>query len=734
MKSYRCIITVFVIVVLSFCCSIGFSQVTLGVDSVNCGATSTTIHSTLVGEVPTSSGITVDDEWSTGVFPIGFTFNFYGTNYTKCIIGGNGAICFDTTLAGSWFDYTISSALLGNSVLYNCVCGPYCDIDISGSGGGTITYSTVGTAPYRKFVVSFCRDYMFSCTTQWTTSQIILYETTNIVEVQIAHKTICAAWNGGYAIVGVQNAAGTAATAAPSRDFPTVWSATHEGWQFVPSTGFTSYAASSIPYASVPLASSPIYWYDSTTGAYLGSGPSFTVSPTAPTTYIAAALGCDDSTFAYVHVDLATLVTGGGGGTPVFADFTLEAHPGCVADTVFCFNSSTPPGATSIWTFGDGSPTDSVFTNPRHVYVVQGTYTVHLLYRNSSGCKDTISKSVSFNHSVSSVFTATPMSACLGSPVTFTNSSVGGGATYLWTFGDGTTSTSANPVHTYQLGGNYIVELTVTDTIPCMAKSNTSIQVVSIDAKAAPHDTTVCLKLPMPLSTVVHVAPDTFTSVTYQWTPATNLDDPTSAHPNFSGIGDYTYTFTATVNPLGCTATDVVTIHSKPPIALINVTPDQTIPLGSSVQLNSNGAWIYAWTPNDGTISDPNINNPIATPTDSVTTYTVIGMSMYGCKDTATVTIRVDPTEGYFIPAAFTPNGDGLNDIFRVVLKWQKLVDFQVVNRWGQEVFHTSDPKKGWDGTFLGEPQDMGVYYYHVVIANPEGGEKPISGNVTLVR
>ncbi|MBC7554609.1 MAG: hypothetical protein H7257_11590, partial [Taibaiella sp.] len=274
-----------------------FSQITVTRDSV-CGPC-VNLYASLLGDAPTSTGITADDGWS-GTLSLGFTYNFYGNNYTSCLIGSNGAVSFNTSLAGSGFGWSITSVLLGNANVRNCVCGPWCDIYIP--AGGTITYSSIGTAPYRKFMATWCRTRMYSCTSQWTTTQIILYETTNLAEVHIAHKTICSSWNGGYAIVGVQNAAGSAATAAPSRDYPTTWSATNEAWRFTPNSSSTAYTASSISFAPVPYASSTINWYDSASGAYLGAGTTINVCPTVPTTYKVTAAGCDDSTVSYFNV------------------------------------------------------------------------------------------------------------------------------------------------------------------------------------------------------------------------------------------------------------------------------------------------------------------------------------------------------------------------------------------------------------------------------------------------
>ncbi|NDC42410.1 MAG: hypothetical protein EBZ77_12825, partial [Chitinophagia bacterium] len=181
--------------------------------------------------------------------------------------------------------------------------------------------------------------------------------------------------------------------------------------------------------------------------------------------------------------------------------------------------------------------------------------------------------------------------------------------------------------------------------------------------------------------------------------------------------------------------TKVVTLQPTPHIFdLYGVTPDQSIAFGTSVQLNAEGATLYYWKPNDGSLTNPNINNPVATPIDS-TTYTVYGYNFDGCLDSADVHINVLHDNPEFIPTAFTPNNDGHNDVFRVTnWRYGKLVEMSVYNRWGQMVFHTTDMNKGWDGTFDGEPQDMNVYNYVIIIAGSDGGNKMYKGNVTLIR
>ena len=286
-----------------------FAQVTISSLS---SCTSYTLTATLTGLTPISSGLTGDDDWS-DVIPIGFTFNFYGTPYTQCLIGSNGEIGFDLSNALAFNTWQISSPLAsasssGASDIENLIAGPWCDIYIP--AGGTIMYSTVGVAPNRKFECTWCGTAMFSCTSQWVTTQIILYEGTNIAEVHIGHHTFCTSWNGGYAEVGVVNTSGSSCTTAPGRDYPSNWNATNEAWRFTPSGG--TYAVASIPYAPIPYAASAVYWYNTTTGGYLGSGTSIIVTPTVTTTYEAAAVGCQDTTKAFITIGP---VTGGATGS-----------------------------------------------------------------------------------------------------------------------------------------------------------------------------------------------------------------------------------------------------------------------------------------------------------------------------------------------------------------------------------------------------------------------------------
>lgn len=182
-----------------------------------------------------------------------------------------------------------------------------------------------------------------------------------------------------------------------------------------------------------------------------------------------------------------------------------------------------------------------------------------------------------------------------------------------------------------------------------------------------------------------------------------------------------------------CDTTIPITLNAYPP-AEIQVYPQEaTITYGDSIQLNASGAELYHWWPS-GPLSYAIIANPWARPFES-TLFTVLGITQYGCKDSAKVKINIDYTMPELIPNAFSPNGDGLNDVFRIEgISYQMVLVFQVFNRFGQVVFSTNKSDVGWDGRFNGKVCDVGVYYYFIKLAYPDGKERSYKGDIQLIR
>ena len=227
-------------------------------------------------------------------------------------------------------------------------------------------------------------------------------------------------------------------------------------------------------------------------------------------------------------------------------------------------------------------------------------------------------------------------------------------------------------------------------------------------------------------------------AVSYHWfegsnfAPATSLNNDRS--PDVLASPLQTTTYDLVINDaINCPDTVYATVIILPLPAVHILNSDTTIKYGASFNLIVSGGDYFSWSP-VGSLSDPSIPNPVASPTDP-TLYIVHGIDSHGCANSDSVQVNIDYRDNLMVPSAFTPNGDGRNDIFRITnITFQKILEFRVFNRWGQEIFSTIDPKGGWDGTWKGTPQDMGAYSYLIRVAYPDGYVETYKGDVTLIR
>ncbi|MCD4698598.1 MAG: gliding motility-associated C-terminal domain-containing protein, partial [Bacteroidales bacterium] len=190
---------------------------------------------------------------------------------------------------------------------------------------------------------------------------------------------------------------------------------------------------------------------------------------------------------------------------------------------------------------------------------------------------------------------------------------------------------------------------------------------------------------------------------------------------------------TDTINGCSSISENNFTIYPKPtPEDFVG--NDVTLIFGQTVTIDAG--------PNDSVVwySDPvvDIDNPenryiIVPGRDDTITYMVIVWE-YGCVDSAYKVVAMYPASKYGVPNAFTPNGDGPNDILKVRGSGIVEMDFRIYDRYGKLVFETTDPKQGWDGTTNGYPQEQEVYTYYLKVIFADGGYAEDKGNVTLLR
>lgn len=184
----------------------------------------------------TSIPITSDDVWSAAI-TIPFNFCFFGQSYNRLLIGSNGNLSFDVSTAGGYSGWSISATIPSTSYPRACIFGVFHDIDPSrASSGKRIQYATLGSYPCRTFIVSYenLAYYGSSCGGYVATHQIILHESTNVIDVQITNSPTCPGWNSGRGILGIQDYGRGVAFAAPGYN-ATAFTARNEGWRFTPS-------------------------------------------------------------------------------------------------------------------------------------------------------------------------------------------------------------------------------------------------------------------------------------------------------------------------------------------------------------------------------------------------------------------------------------------------------------------------------------------------------------------
>ncbi len=243
-------------------------------------------------------------------------------------------------------------------------------------------------------------------------------------------------------------------------------------------------------------------------------------------------------------------------------------------------------------------------------------------------------------------------------------------------------------------------------------------------------DATICPGQTTPLSVTGAVA--------YAWTPPLGLSCTDCANPQAGPPDDQVYQVVAQ-RPSGCIDTHfVAVVVADPPD--VDAGPDRTIdPLVNPtvfLEAVSTTGTGFAWSPTSG-LSNPGVASTAASP-PSTTTYVVTVTSAEGCVSTDTVTVEVLPLpdpSGSAFPNAFTPNGDGLNDVFHpavnAALPW---IDATIFNRWGERVWFSEAYGTGWDGTFMGKPQEAGTYIVVLRFPGPDGEPVLRTGTTTLLR
>jgi gliding motility-associated-like protein len=317
---------------------------------------------------------------------------------------------------------------------------------------------------------------------------------------------------------------------------------------------------------------------------------------------------------------------------------------------------------------------------------------------------------------------------CPGTSVTIGGTPTASGGTspytYAWTPATGLSGTAVpNPISTPAVPTWYFV--TVTDAVGASKRDSILVNLDPSWAYNAGNDTSICIGETVQLGSIWN----SFNGgVTYFWAPSLYLDNPNAPRPTSSTT--VTITYSVTITSPNCntkTSTITVTVNPLPTVTACCAT---TINEGSTATLTASGGIMYNWTPSS-TISNPYGSPTTAEPITS-TLYTVYGVDQNGCNNWDTVTVTVIPSSEIYFYNTFSPNGDGINDLFYIgnVVKYPNN-RLEVYTRTGQLVYAKSDYDNSWDGTNYGDKLPAATYYYTF---NPGDGSPAKFGSVTIVR
>lgn len=394
-------------------------------------------------------------------------------------------------------------------------------------------------------------------------------------------------------------------------------------------------------------------------------------------------------------------------------------------DTLLCylnglqFHAESPLPGTFTWT-PLYNITGPLTANPYATPAVDTTYEV--TFTDNSGCVNSKRIHVDVRDTLH-VRTSADSTICTGDPIEL-KAAADGEYSFTWT------DLNTNQV----VGTDSIITVTPTRSVTyhvrvelgdCYSDDSVSFRAVDPPVAYAGLDTTICHGQKAVL--------DASGGAYYTWRPAGTLTSPNK--PNTIAWPEDTTIYIVTVtDTLGCpkAVPDSVTVNVVPPVPAF-AGNDTIIIKNQSFQLNASGGDIYRWSPPDG-LDRTDIPNPVTSYNRDITYHLQVYTSE-GCMGEDDISIRFMSGPQIYVPNAFTPNGDGVNDVFRPLpVGITKLESFRVYNRWGEEVFRTNEYMKGWDGKLRGRTADAGTYVWIVQGTNTTGELMEKRGTVTLIR
>lgn len=387
-----------------------------------------------------------------------------------------------------------------------------------------------------------------------------------------------------------------------------------------------------------------------------------------------------------------------------------------------------------FWDFGDGT-TDTIAKPPPHIYPQPGNYTVKLNILGNNGClSDTFTQRVVAGSKPQVAFDFKSPPYCDDKLIPLNDlSTVAYGAINQWDWG-------INGAHIITDNDRFFKQLPLgVNNITLQVKTEegceSDIINKSIIINRHPEISISGLSQACKGEEVHFSAMNEHPAVPVQTVYWSFGDGNTGISPDllhsYADTGVYTIRTYALADN-GCpsdTLSQNIIIYGT----YANAGSDTLIAVGQPLQLQASGGQYYSWFPSAG-LSNASIPNPVATLAKDIT-YTVTVSSDAGCATTDEINIKVYKGPEFYVPNAFTPNGDGKNEVFRFTAAGIPVIHyFRVFNRFGQMVYASTDPTRGWDGTMHGKPQQPGTYVWMIEGKDYTGSPVKRRGAVVLMR
>lgn len=395
-------------------------------------------------------------------------------------------------------------------------------------------------------------------------------------------------------------------------------------------------------------------------------------------------------------------------------------------DTLICFTDTIRLQASGNGTF-TWSPNYNISNiNTANPLVSPDVTTWYKVDLNDNGCRNMDSIRVRVVNTVN-LTARTDTTICINDPVQL--SAATDGLQFSWSpTGSLSNPNILNPIATPSVTTTY----TITSRIGgCVATEDVVVTIVPYPMVNAGADTMICFNTTAQLNGQQG-------GTSFSWSPAGSLSSASVLNPVASPASTTQYILTVTDNVSGCPkpSRDSITVTVLPPVNA-SAGKDALVIAGQPLQLRATGGISYTWSPPTG-LNNPNIQAPIAILDGNipVIVYTVVVRDQAGCTDSASITVQVFKTgPDIFVPTGFTPNNDGLNDIFRPIYAGMDQIDFfRVYDRWGKLVYSSNINGEGWDGKVGGKTQNGGTFVWMVQAVDFTGKVHFKKGTVTMIR